>query len=176
MAITNAPSTPTKRSTPKTPGSSVPRETHLTPRDETRKDNLMGVMSAGSMLALMRGQYADAGAISAHGPKVARELVLLGKSNEGVGKVLDLLAQAGPYTGIVFATLPLLAQLAVNHGRIDAAKVSGIPGVKSKDALAMEVQAELAEEELNQRKWAQETADNVARLQAEMERPSNVPE
>ena len=67
-----------------------------------------------------------------HGPKVARELVLLGKTNEPVGKVLDLLGQAGPYTGIIFVTLPLLAQLAVNHERIDGSKVSGIPGVMSK--------------------------------------------
>jgi hypothetical protein len=118
------------------------------------------------MLALMRGQFADAGAISQHGPKVAKELVLLGKQQEGVGKVLDLLAQAGPYTGIIFATLPLLAQLAVNHNRIDAAKVSGIPGVEPKAVLEKRVRTELEQEELRLLQEAKTAEDEVAKSRA----------
>ena len=169
MALTPAkqPSTPPKRSTPKT--SSAPQQaTGLTPRDQTRKDNLMGVLSAGSMFALMRGYYADAGAISQHGPKVATELVLLGKNNEPIGKVLDLLAQAGPYTGIVFAVLPLAAQLAINHNRLDASKVSGINGVTTKEALEAQVKAEIQEAELEALKEAQDRQANVAKLRAEV--------
>jgi hypothetical protein len=166
MPITQAPSSP-QRKTSKTshPGGSSAPHASLTPRDETRKDNLMGVMSAASMLALMRGNYADAGAVSAHGPKVAKELVLLGKTNEPVGKVLDMLAQAGPYTGIIFATLPLLAQLAVNHGRIEASKVSGIPGVKPKDVLEKQVKAELAEEEMRQHQEIKAMEESIAAVQ-----------
>ena len=169
MPITQAqPSSPVKKTAPKT--SAAPKQASgLTPRDETRKDNLMGVMSAVSMVALMRGQYADAGAVSQHGPKVAKELVLLGKNNEPVGKVLDLLAQAGPYTGLIFATLPLLAQLAINHGRLDANRVGGIPGVTSKESLEAQVKAELAEEELRQLQESREREQNIAKLKAEME-------
>ena len=161
MPLTQAqPSSPTRKTAPKT--SAAPKQASgLTPRDETRKDNLMGVMSAVSMFALMRGQYADAGAVSQHGPKVAKELVLLGKSNEPIGKALDLLAQAGPYTGLVFACLPLLAQLAVNHGRIEASKIGGIPGVTSKEALESQVKAELAEEELKQLQESREREKNI---------------
>ncbi len=167
MPITNAPSSPGKRSTPKT--SSAPAQhASLTPRDQSRQENVMGVLSAVSMMAIMRGQYADAGAVSIHGPKVAKELVLLGKSSEPVGKALDLLAQAGPYTGIIFATLPLLAQLAVNHGRIESSKVSGIPGVKSREALENQVKAELAEEELRQLQESQATQANVEKMRAEL--------
>lgn len=151
MPLNSKPLAPQKRSSPAQ--SSVSRETSkpapgLNMKDEARKENVTGVFAAVSMVAIMRGNYADAGAVSMHGPKVARELVLLGKTNEPVGKVLDLLGQAGPYTGIIFVTLPLLAQLAVNHERIDGSKVSGIPGVMSKAALENQVKGELAEKEL----------------------------
>jgi hypothetical protein len=169
MPITNAqPSTPARKTS-----KSAPKASHetgsLTSRDQVREANLLGVMQAGSMVALIRGWYADAGAVSLHGPKVAKELVLLGKTNDGVGKALDLLSQAGPYTGLIFASLPLLAQLAVNHNRLDSSKISGIPGIKSKEALESQVKAEIAEEELKQLQAAKETEANVAKLKREME-------
>jgi hypothetical protein len=100
------------------------------------------------MFLLMRGEYADAGAIGIHGPKLVRETVGLARSNEPLGHVLDMVSQAGPYTGIIFAALPLLGQLAVNHGRIPAEKAAGIQGVVSPQILENKMKAELAEMEL----------------------------
>jgi hypothetical protein len=163
MPITQAPKSPGKSSTPRSSQASAPVVSE-SPRDKDRREGVEGVFSVASMVALMRGMYADAGAFSLHGGKIARETMLLGKSNEQIGKVLDILGQAGPYTGIIFATIPLVAQLAVNHGRIDADKAAGIQGVMSPAALEAKVKAELAEmelEALKQQKAAEATLSEL---------------
>ena len=171
MPITKGqPSSPGKRTT--AAKSTVSRETStpgLTPRDETRKESVDGIFAMGSMLAIMRGQYADAGAIGIHGPKLSREIVLLGKTHDSIGKALDYLGTAGPYMGIFGATLPLIIQLAINHDRIDSGKVSGILGVMSREALEIKVKGELAEAELHERQTMQEAQEQLKRLEEQEE-------
>ena len=159
------PSSPAKRNT--SAKSSVSRETPtsgLTPRDEHRKESVDGIFATVSMLAIMRGQYADAGAVGLHGPKLSREIVLLGKTHDQIGKALDYLGTAGPYMGLFGAALPLVIQLAINHDRIDGEKVSGIPGVMSKDALVTKVRGELAEAELRERQAMEKAQKDLAAL------------
>lgn len=142
-----APSAPARRTG--RASSSVSRETSgVSLRDRNREEGLTGIGQAVSMFLLMRGEYADAGAIGIHGPKLVHETVALARSNEPVGRVLDMLSQAGPYTGLIFAALPLVAQLAVNHGRIPADKAAGIQGVVSAEVLENKMKAELATMEL----------------------------
>jgi hypothetical protein len=172
MPITQAPRAPGKSHTPRSSvtAQSTGAVVSESPRDKDRREGVEGVFSAASMLTLMRGMYADAGALSIHGPKIAREAMLLGRNNEQIGKALDILGQAGPYTGIVFATLPLIAQLAVNHGRIDASKASGIQGVMSPGALEAKVKAELAELELQALKEQQAAEATLNDLKLTQER------
>lgn len=168
MAITQAPKSPGKTSSPRsaTP-SSVSVSAIESPRDKDRREGVEGVFQFASMFALMRGQYADAGAFSLHAPNIGHEAALLGKKNEQIGKVLDLLGQAGPYAGIAFAVLPLVAQLAVNHERIEADKAVGIKGVMPKAALENKVKAELAEMELAALQERKRSEEALAQLKAE---------
>src|SRR5258707_7007916 len=101
MAISQAPRSP-KASIPRASSAttgSTSASVVMTPRDEARKEAVTGIFGLGSLLAIMRGAYADAGAISIHGPKIAREVTVLGRSNEQIGKALDILGQCGPYIG-----------------------------------------------------------------------------
>lgn len=172
MALTQAPKSPGKTSakTSSTSAATAVAQAYESPKDKDRREGVEGVFSLGAMFSLMRGNYADAGAMSLHGPKIAHETVLLGKKNEQIGKVLDLLGQAGPYAGITFAVLPLVAQLAVNHGRIDADKASGIQGVMSPAALEAKVKGELAEMELEALKEQQKAELALAELKAEQDK------
>lgn len=173
MPIKNAPASPDKKSSPgRTPASSAANTTvvYESPKDKDRREGVEGVFSFASMFSLMRGQYADAGAFSKFGEGIAREAMLLGKRNEQIGRGLDLLGQAGPYAGIVLAVVPLVAQLAVNHGRIDATKASGVQGVTSPAALEAEVKAELAKMEREALEAQREAERELAALKAEQER------
>lgn len=174
MPINKPPASPDKKPGRTTASSSANTTVIVeTPRDKDRREGVEGVFSFASMFSLMRGQYADAGAFSKFGEGIAREAVLLARKNESVGKSLDLLGQAGPYAGIVLAVVPLVAQLAVNHGRIDAAKASGVQGVTSPAALEAEVKAELAKMEREALEAQREAEQELAKLKAEQERGGN---
>jgi len=175
MPITQTPKSPSKSGTPRQPSAARNQQTAAavtseSPRDKDRREGVEGVFSAAAMLALMRGMYADAGALGLHGPKIAREAMLLAKSNEPVGKVLDILGQAGPYTGIIFVTLPLVAQIAVNHDRISVDKVAGIKGIMSPAALEAKAKAELAELELEAIREQRAAEQALTELKNEQER------
>lgn len=87
---------------------------------ELRQEALNGVLQVGQLACLTFGQFADAGAIGMHGPKLADEIVQLAENNSKIASKVDLLIEVGPYAGIVAATIPFLAQLFVNHGIIKA--------------------------------------------------------
>jgi hypothetical protein len=91
----------------------------------------------------MRGSYADAGAIAQHGPGISQETAKLAEQNESVANVIDYLTQAGPYMGLVSVVLPFVLQLAVNHNRIDASKLSPDLGVLPPDVLEKRVRTEM---------------------------------
>jgi len=56
--------------------------------------------------------------------------------------------------------------VAVNHNRIDATRVSGIPGVESKATLEKRVKTELEQEELRLLQEAKTAEDEVAKSRA----------
>lgn len=166
---TGAPAAPPRRGAPRASQASIQAVSRETPRDEARKEGLTGIGQAASAFLLMRGQYADAGAIGVHGPRLIRETVALARQNEPLGRALDMLSQAGPYTGIAMAALPLIAQIAVNHGRIEAGKAMGIQGVMSPAALEAQAKAELAEIESDALRMQHEAEKQLADLKTERE-------
>lgn len=167
MPLQQAPSAPPKSRTPKTSGTSAPHVSRETPRDHVRSEALTGIGQALSMALLMRGNFADAGAIGIHGPNVVKETVAMARSSEPLGRALDMLSQATPYTGLIFAALPLAAQLAVNHGRIPPERAAGISGVVSPQILENKMKAELAEMEILALREQREAEEQLARLTAE---------
>jgi hypothetical protein len=91
-----------------------------------RAESIDGMFKMVSMVCVMRGQYADAGAINEHSPNIAREVASIANTNEQVAKLIDSFGSVGPYSGLLMAVLPLALQLAANHGRIDAEKVAAL--------------------------------------------------
>jgi hypothetical protein len=95
------------------------------------------------MICIARGQYADAGAFHLHWPKLAEETAELAESNESVARIVDYICSAGPYAGILTAALTFGLQLAVNHGKIDPDKASGMGGIVNPQLLEERVKAEV---------------------------------
>jgi len=58
----------------------------------------------------------DAAAITEHWPAVADALDETAQDNAQLAAVLDRIVAVGPYGALLTAAMPLLAQLAVNHG------------------------------------------------------------
>lgn len=127
----------------------------------------------------MLGQKADSQALAIHGPSIATETAELAETQPQVAKVIDLWAAVGPYAGILTATLPLVLQLAVNHGKLPKS-LSGQFGVT--DPAVLEAQAdasmarkaaEMLEEQNRARREAQEQLTRAQQAFAEAQRQTN---
>ena len=129
------------------------------PVDKARFDGINGVFQTAAFGCVLKGWTADAGAIQMHGPKISAELAQLAAQHEGVGKVIDYICAAGPYTGIITAALPLTVQLMVNHKMIDHTKVA-LEGIMAPDLLEKKVKNDLmaAEKEMRLALAEQEAA------------------
>lgn len=150
----NASSTPPKKTTP-------PDNPDQTKQD--REDAVNGMWTAATMFCMMGGQWADAGAISMHGPNISREAAALSMRYEKIGNALDALANVSPFANLLGATLPLIFQLAANHKMIPAA---GIPGIKDPGVLESQMRVEQQRMAMEYAKAAaQEKADLDAMLQ-----------
>ena len=111
-------------------------------QSETRYDGLMGIAQISSAVLIMKGWYADAGAVTLHGPTLARETANLAAQDERIGRAIDYLNSAGPYSGILLAGLQLGMQIAANHGKIDPDAAAGI-GVMHPDVLEAKIKSDV---------------------------------
>jgi hypothetical protein len=132
---------------PKAPARKIPAKPPAPPRpaDKTasRRENLDGILKIVSYACVMRGQYADAGAFSQHGPGVATEVASLAETNEKIASWVDYLSEAGPYMGLAVATLPLVMQILANHGRLDVDKLPPDSGIIEPALLERKVRADM---------------------------------
>ena len=134
---------------PSAPASRTPRKpVQATPirssRAEARKEALDGIGRIASLVAVMKGWYADAGAIAQHGPGFTRGIADMAESNDKLASWLDYLTESGPYMEIFAAGLPLALQLAANHGKIDPTKLPPESGIVEPKILEERVKAEMA--------------------------------
>lgn len=138
---------PVEPATPKTPAAKTPRARTVSTIGKTRtvirEEALAGIGQMLSLGAVMKGWYADAGAIAQHGPALCHELALMGESNEQVASWLDYLTQAGPAMGLMKAGLPLIMQFAANHGRLDVKNLPPEAGIIEPELLEKKVRAEM---------------------------------
>lgn len=105
-----------------------------------REEGINGLFQLGTAVCMMTGQHADAAAFGTHGPKIAPEVASIAEDYDKVGDVIDKLIAVGPFAGLLTAVLPLALQLAVNHGRGNAAVFADF-GVVSKETLEAQGQA-----------------------------------
>lgn len=110
-------------------------------------------------------QYADVGAIQLHWPNVSQEIAKLADSNEQVAKIIDPLMQVGPYAGLITAVMPFAVQILVNHGRVTA----GAGGSVSPTTLSSQVEASLAENELQALVIQRDAEAKAAQVRKEIE-------
>jgi len=97
-----------------------------------------GQLAQAPLIALR--QYADAGAIGLHWPKISHEIAALADSQEQVARLIDPLIKIGPYTGLITAILPFVLQIGVNHGRVPAGAMGTVPAA----SITAQVEASLA--------------------------------
>lgn len=155
-------SEPKKRATPRK-SSAVSSQPAVT-QTEARYEGLLGVGQIGQAVCIMRGLFADAGAITLHWPNVSRETAALAAQNEQIGKAIDYLISAGPYSALLLAALPLGLQIAANHGRIDVQQAAGIAGVMDPETLAAKVRGDLDKQKLEVIRQAEQARQDAQRL------------
>jgi hypothetical protein len=106
----------------------------------SREEAINGVFQLGHFGLILARQYADAGALSMHGPAVSHEVAELANTNEKIAKTVDYFLEAGPYAGLITALMPLALQIMVNHKLVKAEHVAG-GGVVTPEALAAQTKA-----------------------------------
>lgn len=129
------------------------------PKDSARGKALADWTPLFQGASLVFGKLADAGAIGLHLPRMAMEAGRLADSNPAVAKFVDPLIAAGPYTALLAASLPLVLQLAVNHGKLPVEAVISM-GVVPPAVLEMQMRQEILR--------VQQEAAEATRLMEEM--------
>lgn len=137
------------------------------PRLQEREDSVNGVLQTASFMCVLTGQYADSGALGLHGPRVAHELAVVAEDSEPIGNALDYLNKVGPYTSLILAVMPLVFQIAVNHGMGNAQAMAGV-GVQPPEQLAMQVQTQMAAQAAEQIRAKREADEELRQAMAEL--------
>lgn len=146
------------------------------PQDEAppiseREEAVEGVFQLAQFGAITMGWFADAGAIGYHGPGIQREVMRIGAKYPKIGKKLDLLIDAGPWSALIAVALPLALQGLVNHGIFKAEQFANA-GVVSPETLEYQMKATIMRQQMEALKAQREAEEELARMQEEMDQPS----
>jgi hypothetical protein len=156
---------PPPKSTPNTSGASSPSR-RATPRLTAEREEAVAQLGMFAQVPLMATrQLADAAAIGIYWPKISHEVAKLAESQESVAQVIDPLIRVGPYAGLIAATLPLVMQLAVNHGRVKPGIAGTVPAV----SLQSQMETEIAKAELHALRVQQEAEEQAAAARKEIQ-------
>lgn len=127
------------------------------------------IIAFGSMAS---GNFADAGAIGMHWPGMAHEAAVIAESDAKMAGALDYLLQVGPYGKLITLSLPLVAQLLVNHGIVKPEQMAGA-GVVHPDALAAQVRTDMARQAMEAIRAQQAAEAEMEELRQEMAASQN---
>jgi hypothetical protein len=164
MAILNGtPGPPPKKTAISAPKKPVTVDNPEKTRQD-REDALNGLWTAAAAFCMMGNQWADAGAISQHGPNVSKEAAALSLKYEKVGNALDALANVSPFANLIGAVMPMVMQIAANHKMVPAQALAGI-GVKDPGVLESQMRVEAQRQVVEYQKYA---AQEKANLEAEL--------
>jgi hypothetical protein len=83
----------------------------------------------------------DAAAVAMHGPDIAEALNAIAANRPEVAAALDRVLSIGPYGLLIGAVIPLIAQVATNHGKLPEAVAVGM-GAIPREALAAQLRHE----------------------------------
>jgi hypothetical protein len=101
----------------------------------TYEDDVLGLVQLVAAPVFVLGTrndvfLADAAAINASAPDIARAVADLAEKNERVARVLEKLAEVGPYGALIAAVAPLAFQVATNHGLLPPGVVGTVDPVE----------------------------------------------
>jgi hypothetical protein len=156
---TRKPSSPARKTAPAAKPAPLP--------PPSRETELTGYLQVGSLVCVMKGWYADAGALSVHGPAFVHELADMAEHDEKVAKIVDYFVTAGPYSKLLAAALPLILQFGVNHGRISA-DAAGSGGIVPPETLEARVKADIARIQAEAIREAREAQAELDKVKAEL--------
>jgi hypothetical protein len=139
-------------------------------RHHKRQEGLEGYGQMATIALLGTGQFADAGAVSLHWPKIADETANVAEAYEGFGSIIDKLVASGPIAALLLAAAPLFLQWAVNHDRLGAHPIMAQFGVLPKETVAMQGEAEALRLARMALEAQQQAARELAEAQAAMAR------
>lgn len=158
-----------KRGRGRPPGPAKPK----TPRSTKKIDYTESITGLFQIAAVPLAYIApeDGFAVSAHGPNIASSLNDLAQERPEIAAVLDKVMAVGPYGALIGATLPLVAQILVNHKTIPI-EVGSKLGAHPKEAItahlkgeAIRIQQEAAQAQAEAEKAAQQFMEQEKDLQ-----------
>jgi len=138
-------------------------------KKDARTEAVIGVFQLVQFACVTTGNHADAAAIGMHAENISHEIVNLADVNEGIAKAIDYLLTVGPYAALVTACLPLVLQVAANHGRVPP----NTPGVIPTELLEARFKADMLAQKAELERQAQEAREAIARMQADEHAQSN---
>lgn len=141
------------------------------PQLSEREEAVEGVFQLAQFGAITMGWFADAGAIGYHGPGIQREVMRIGAKYPKIGKKLDLLIDAGPWSALIAVALPLALQGLVNHGIFKAEQFANA-GVVSPETLEYQMKATIMRQQMDALKAQKAAEEELLAMQQEMDQPS----
>lgn len=138
--VSTAPPPPKRTASPKAAAAQKIAEENNALLHHQRASGLNDLAQGVSLILMGLGLKADAGAVAHFAPGIIEPVVKYADVNEEWAKKLDAGAQIGPVATIVLATVPLFAQIAVNHGIIKVERMAPA-GVVRPETLELETQA-----------------------------------
>lgn len=151
----------------------APEDNKVKTIEEERLEAVNGFFQLGQWACLCFGDLADAGAIGVHGPNISSEVMHLVEKNNKIAKKLDLLIEIGPYTGIIAAALPFVAQILVNHKIVKAERFANA-GVVHPEALEAQMRAQLQMQQMMAMQRQQQMEEQLRQMQEDMMANANM--
>ena len=140
--LKNMSTAPSIKQTPNKSSTSKP-STGGNATHKARAEAVMSLGQLGQVPLIALKQYADAGAISLHWPKISEEIATLAETQPAIANLIDPLLQVGPYAALVTAVLPFILQIGVNHNRIQPGAMGTVPG----SSLSAQIETAIAQAE-----------------------------
>lgn len=144
-------------------------------RSEVRRQGLLGIAQGAQLVSIMRGNLADAGAISKYSPQLVNETVILAEQDKYVALGVDTLTRIGPYTPVLMIAIPFALQIMANHGKVNAEALASVQGldIVPPDVLATQMKAHVAQmqaEAMREQRDAERILRQMEAEQAEWDR------
>jgi hypothetical protein len=138
-----------------------------TSRHTEHKNAIGETLGAASMILVMFGLKADAGAIAVYGESISQEVATVADDYDQVANAVDYLSRGSIWIGLITALAPLGMQIAGNHNLVPE-NMRKTAGLYSRETMVSIIDTQLAEREAQILKEQKASHDKLAALKAEI--------